>query len=84
MRLVAVFLDDQPHRRQITIFFTPFGVTSYIFLTLAATPYYACSYQTPSSILVRTPIKYLKRGDAAVARSLQSLITSLPSIKGLR
>ena len=32
--------------------FTFFGVTSYIFLILAATPYYDCPYQTPPSILI--------------------------------
>jgi len=58
--------------------FTLFGVTLCIFLTLAATLYYDCPYQTPPFILVRIAIKYSKRNDAAVALSLQSLITSLP------
>jgi len=68
----------------VILAFTLFGVTSYVFITLAATLYYDCPYQTPPSILLRNAIGYLKRSDAAVARSLRSLIGSLPSIEDLR
>ena len=57
------------------------GVTLYVFLTLAATHYYDCPYQTPPSTLIRTAIRYLTRNDTAFARSLRSLITFFPSIK---
>ena len=63
---------------------TLFGITLYIFLTLAATFYYNCPYQTPPSILTRTFIKYLTRSDTEFARSLRSLIAFLPSIQGLK
>ena len=36
------------------------GVTSYVFLSLAATVSYSCPYQTPPSILTRTSIRYLR------------------------
>ena len=67
---------------RVILAFTLFGVTSYVLLTLAATLYYNCPYQTPPSILIRTGIGYLKRSDATVARSLRSLIASFPSIRG--
>ncbi|KAF9644459.1 hypothetical protein BDM02DRAFT_3272423 [Thelephora ganbajun] len=38
---------------------TLFGVTSYIFLTLVATFYFSCPYQTPPSVFARTVIEYL-------------------------
>ena len=60
---------------------TPFGVSSYVFFTLAATLYYNCPYQTPPSTLTRIVIRYLTRGDTALARFLRSLIEFLPSIK---
>ena len=63
--------------------FTLFGLTSYVFLSLAATLYYDCPYQTPPSILVRTVIGYLKHSNATAARSLRSLTASLPSVDGL-
>jgi len=68
----------------IFLAFTLFGVASYIFFSLAATLYYDCPYQTPPSILVRIAIRRLKHSDAAIARSLRSLLSSLPSIKDLR
>ena len=67
----------------VAIAVTLFGVTSYVFLTLAATLYYNCPYQTPPSIFTRTIIRYLTHSNAAFARSLRSLLTSLPSIKNL-
>ena len=60
---------------------TIFGVSSYIFLTLAATLYYNCPYQTPPSILTRTIIRYLKLSDAVFPRLLRSITAPLPSIK---
>ena len=65
----------------VIIAITLFGVTSYVFFTLAATLYYNCPYQTPPSILARTVTRYLAHSDAAFARSLRALIGSLPSIK---
>ena len=62
---------------------TLFGVTLYIFLTLAATLYYNCPYQTPPSTLTRALITYLARGDDAFTRLFRSLIT-LPSINDVR
>jgi len=41
----------------VAIAVTLLGVTSYIFLTLAAMLYYNCPYQTPPSILTQTIIK---------------------------
>jgi len=67
----------------VTIAFTFFGITSYLFFTLAATLYYNCPYQTPLSILTRTTIRYLTCSDAAFARSLRLAIASLPSSKNL-
>jgi len=63
---------------------TLFGVTSYVSLTLAATLYYNCPYQTPPSILTRKVIKCLTHSDAAFARSLRAFIALLPSIKNVR
>ena len=60
---------------------TLFGVTSYVFLTLAAILYYNCPYQTPPSILTRTAIRYLIQSDTAFARSLRSITASLSPIK---
>ena len=68
----------------VVIAFTLFGITSYLFFTLAATLYYNCPYQTPLSILTRTAIKYLTRSDAGFARSLRSVIAPLPFTKNLR
>ena len=62
---------------------TLFGVAIYIFLTLAATFYYDCPYQTPPSILIRIIIKYLTRSDTAFACSLRSFIAPFPLIKNL-
>jgi len=66
----------------IILAFTLFGVASYIFLSLAATLYYDCPYQTPPSI-IRIATMRLKCSDAAVARSLWSLIASLSSLDEL-
>jgi len=60
---------------------TVLGVTLYVFLTLAATLYYNCPYQTPPSTLTRTVINYLTHSDAGPARSLRSLIKSFPSFE---
>jgi len=62
---------------------TLFGVTSYVFLSLAATLYYNCPYQTPPSILTRRVIKYLIHSEATFPRSLRSLIAPLPSVKNI-
>ena len=67
----------------VVVAVTFFGVTLYAFLALAATIYYNCPYQTPPSILNRTVIECLTYSDTAPARSLRSLLTSLPSIKSL-
>ena len=63
---------------------TLFGITSYVFFTLAATLYYNCPYQTPPSILTRTIIRYLKCSDVAFARSLRSFFASFTPIRNLR
>ena len=63
---------------------TLFGVTLYTFLTLAATLYYNCPYQTPPSTLVRALIRHLARGDDAFSRSLRALAASFPSANDLR
>ena len=68
----------------VIIAVTVLGVALYTFLTLAATLYYNCPYQTPTSILTRTAIRHLKRSDSTFARSLRSFIASLPSGKDLR
>jgi len=67
----------------VILTFTLFGLTSYVFFTLAATLYYNCPYQTPPSVLTRTTVRYLTRSDAAFARLLRSAIASLPSTKNL-
>jgi len=63
---------------------TLFGVTSYVFLSLAATFYNNCPYQTPPSILARVLIDYVARGNDAFASSLRSFAALLPSIEDLR
>ena len=68
----------------VIIAVTLFGVTSYIFLTLAATLYYNCPYQTPPSILARKIIRYLTHCDGTFTSSLQPLILSFPYIQNLR
>jgi len=65
----------------VVVAVTIFGVTSYIFLTLAATLYNNCPYQTPPSILIRTTIKYLTHSDAKFARALRSTAVPLPPMK---
>ena len=65
----------------VVVAITLFGVTSYVFFTLAATLYYNCPYQTPPSTLIRTVTRYLAHSDVAFVRSLRSLVTSFPSIK---
>ena len=65
----------------VIIAMTLFGVVSYVSFTLAAILYYNCPYQTPPSVLTRTTLRHLTRGDAAFARFLRSLIASFPSIK---
>ena len=67
----------------VIIAVTVLGDTLYVSLTLAATFYYNCPYQTPPSTLTRTVIKYLTHSDAIFARSLRSLIRSFSSIKHL-
>lgn len=67
----------------VILTFTLLGATSYIFLTLAATLYYNCPYQTPPSILIRTVITYVTDSNATFARSLRYLIAFLPSIKNI-
>ena len=64
----------------VIVAMTLFGLTSYIFFTLAATLYYNCPYQTPPSILTRTVTRYLAHSDAAFACSLRSLVGSFHSI----
>ena len=61
-----------------------FGVASYTFLTLAATLYYTCPYQTPPSILARKIIRYLTNSGATPIHLSQHPIGLLPSIKGPR
>ena len=60
--------------------FTLFGVASYVFFTLAAVLSYDCPYQTPSSTLARTSIRYIAQSDSAVAHSLRSLTVPLAGI----
>ena len=67
----------------VVVAVTLFGLTSYVFLTLAATLYYDCPYQTPPSTIIRTTIKYITRSEDKFAHSLRSLATSLPSISNL-
>ena len=63
---------------------TLFGITSYVFFTLAATLYYNCPYQTPPSILTRTIIRYLACSDVAFARSFRSFFASFAPIRNFR
>ena len=63
---------------------TLLGVSIYVFLTLVATIYSNCPYQTPPSIITRTITGYLSHSDTTFARSLRSLITSLSPIPALR
>ena len=60
-----------------------FGVTSYAFLTLAATLYYNCPYQTPPSILIRSVIRHILHDDTTFTRLLRSIITLLQFVKSL-
>ena len=64
----------------VVVAVTIFGVSSYIFLTLAATLYYNCPYQTPPSILIRTTVKFLTQSDAKFPRALRSIAAPLLSI----
>jgi len=68
----------------VVIAVTLFGVTSYVFLAIAATLYYNCPYQTPPSIFIRTIIGYITSSNATLARSLRSLVAPLPPITNLR
>jgi len=68
----------------VVVAMTVFGLTSYVFFTLAATLYYNCPYQTPPSALIRTVTRYLAHSDAVFVRSLRSLTASFPSIRGPR
>ena len=65
----------------VTITVTLFGVTSYIFLTLAATLYYNCPYQTPPSTFAQMIIRHLANSDAAFVHLLRAFIAILPPIK---
>ena len=68
----------------IVIAGTLLGVTSYVFLTLAATLHYNCPYQVPPSLLIRALIKYLACSNTTFAHSLRSLTKVFPSIKDIR
>jgi len=69
----------------VVVAVTIFGVSSYVFLTLAATLYYNCPYQTPPSILIRTIIKYLTHNHTNSTHALRSVTTPLPPMElGLR
>ena len=68
----------------VVVAVTLFGVTSYVLLTLAATFYSKCPYQTPLSILARSLVGYLACSNDSFARSLRSLVAPFPSIKDLR
>ena len=65
----------------VTLTITLFGIISYTFLTIAATPHYNCPYQTPPSILIRTLIKYVTHSNSTFALSIRSGITSLAGAK---
>ncbi|KAF9642485.1 hypothetical protein BDM02DRAFT_2091673 [Thelephora ganbajun] len=67
----------------VIIAITLFVVTLYIFLTLAATFYHNCPYQTPLSIVFRAIIGYLGYTDAALTRWAWYLIRLLPSTRNL-
>ena len=64
----------------IILAITLLGVAIYILLTLAATIYYNCPYQTPPSMTTRTIFKYLSHSNTTFARSLRSFIAPFPSI----
>ena len=68
----------------VVVAVTFFGVTSYVFLTLAATLYYNCPYQTPPSILTRTVIRYLAQHSATFTWLLQPLIPFLSCVQNFR
>jgi len=68
----------------VVVAVTLFGVTSYVFLTLAATFYPKCPYQTPPSIFTRALVRYLTCSNHSFARSLRSLMAPFPSVKDLR
>ena len=59
------------------------GITSYVFLTLAATLYYNCPYQTPPSILIRSAIRYIIHNDTTFIRLFRSCIAPLRFVKNL-
>jgi len=63
---------------------TIFGITLYIFLTLAAILCYDCPYQTPPSTFARAVIRYLVHGNDTLTLSPRSLAASFPSVKALR
>jgi len=65
----------------VVVAVTIFGVFSYISLTLAATLYRNCPYQTPPSILTCAVIKYLTQNNTKFACALQSITTPLHPIK---
>ena len=64
----------------IILAITLLGVAIYIFLTLAATAYYNCPYQTPTSLVIR----YLSHGNTTFARLLRSLTLPFPPISNLK
>ena len=65
----------------VILSFTLFGITSYVFFTLAAALYHNCPYQTPSSVLIRDLTNYLARSDSTFARSVQSWMTSYARLR---
>ena len=60
--------------------FTLYGVASYVFLTLAATLYHDCPFQTPSSLLIRAAIGSIKRSEVTFARLLRSLFLPIRNL----
>ena len=68
----------------VILAFTLLGITTYTFFTLVATLYYNCPYQTPASILIRAFVRHLVQNNSAFVRSLQALISYLPSAKDTR
>jgi len=68
----------------VVVAVTIFGVSLYVLLTLAATLYHHCPYQTPPSILTRTAIRYLMQSNTTFARSLRSITVPLLPIESLR
>ena len=67
----------------VVVTVTLFGVTSYVFLILAATLHYNCPYQTPPSILARVLINYVAHGSDTFAHLLRYLVAPFPSLKNL-